>query len=226
MVDIAKEEIVRIINDKLVIDTGTDWTAIIALIFSVLSTIGILLWQNYLRKKDKKEQAKIRKEDKKEEQKRIVKEDKIRKWNALYPYRVKFYTDFYDTLFRLLKMCKKLQSTHSLTENIKNQKAELIEYCSLFNKFTEESKVLFDEDIQSRVRGVYDAIDKFLQDVQVRVIENLDVLLKIDSAENIEYHLSVQFEQMVQNIKELKLDTDLRHKFKRVLTMEGNLQDE
>lgn len=132
MVDIAQEEIVRIINDKLVIDTGTDWTAIIALIFSVLSTIGILLWQNYLRKKDKKEQAKIRKEDKKEEQKRIVKEDKIRKWNALYPYRIKFYTDFYDTLFRLLKMCKKLQSTHSLAENIKNQKAELIEYCSLF----------------------------------------------------------------------------------------------
>lgn len=208
---VQKEEIVRIINDKLVIDTGTDWTAIIALAFSILSTIGILWWQNHLRKKDKKE-----------EQIRIKKEDAVRKWNALYPYRIKFYTEFYDALFRFLNVCDKAKSDSYLAENIKNQKENLQEYRSLFNKFTEEAKVLFDEYIQSRVRCVYDEIDIFLNDIMVETIDNLDFLVKIDKLENIQYHLSQKIKILIQNIKDLKLDTDLRQKFEQILTMKGN----
>lgn len=219
---VQKEEIVRIINDKLVIDTGTDWIAIFALCFSIISTIGILCWQNYLRKKDKKEQVKIRENDKKEERQRIAKEDKVRKWNALYPYRIKFYTEFYDALFRFLNVCDKAKSHSYLAENIKNQKENLQEYRSLFNKFTEDAKILFDEYIQSRVRCVYDEIDIFLNDIMVETIDNLDVLVKIDKQENVQYHLSKKIKVLIQNIKDLKLDTDLRQKFEQILTMKGN----
>lgn len=223
MTDIVKaEEIVRIANDAITVDTGTDWTAVIALVFSVLSTIGILWWQNYLRKKDKEEQSLIRESDKKEEQIRIKKEDAVRKWNALYPYRIKFYTEFYDALFRFLNVCDKAKSDSYLAENIKNQKENLQEYRSLFNKFTEEAKVLFDEYIQSRVRCVYDEIDIFLNDIMVETIDNLDVLVKIDKLKNIQYHLSQKIKVLMQNIKDLKLDTDLRQKFEQILTMEGN----
>lgn len=219
---VQAEQIVRIANDALAVDTGTDWTAIIALGFSILSTIGILWWQNYLRKKDKEEQSQIRESDKKEEQLRTKKEDAVRKWNALYPYRIKFYTEFYDALFRFLNVCDKAKSDSYLAENIKNQKENLQEYRSLFNKFTEEAKVLFDEYIQSRVRCIYDEIDMFLNDIMVETIDKLDILVKIDKPENIQYHLSQKIKVLIQNIKDLKLDTDLRQKFEQILTMKGN----
>ena len=170
MTDIVKtEEIVRIANDTIAVDTGTDWIAVIALVFSVLSTIGILWWQNYLRKKDKEEQRLLREKDRQEQLERTKKDDAARKWNALYPYRIKFYTEFYDVLYRFVyyngsdreRLCN--SGTQQRTD-IRIRPIDIIEFCNKFNKFTEEAKVLFDKHIHQKVKQIYIQVEKFVKE--------------------------------------------------------------
>lgn len=209
MVDITKaEEIVRIANNKLYIDGGIDYVAIIALIVSLL-TFG-LQWRD--RKKDKKEQRKLREQDKQEQIERTKKEDAIRKWNALYPHRLEFYTSFYDYLFKLLN-CNKNRSSSIICNELKD-------YCMKFNKLTEDSKVLFDDEICSSVRRVYDLLFNFLNnnDIpmagQAKVVENL--------WKNKVNGFTYKFDCLLKEIENSKLDTDLRNKFIKVFKMEDN----
>lgn len=197
-----EKQLIEIVNDKIVIDAGTDWVAILALCFTIISTIGILLWQNYLRKQDEKQRIKQQN-----------KEDEIKKWNALYPHRLKFYTDFYDTLFRFLAYCK----MHQMQAKIE----ELQEYCSLFNKFAEDAKVLFNEDIQRRVHLVYDTLYSFLNDKFIQNIGNKNIPSSLWDGENFEDCILKRINQMQQDIKDLKLDTDLRKQFEKILTMKN-----
>lgn len=198
----TEKQLIEVVNDKIAIDSGTDWVAIIALCFTIISTIGILLWQNYLRKQD--EEQRIKQQNK---------EDKIKKWNALYPHRLKFYTDFYDTLFRFLTYCK----MHQMQAKIE----ELQEYCSLFNKFAEDAKVLFNEDIQRRVHLVYDTLYSFLNDKFIQNIGNTNIPSSLWDGENFEDCILKRINQMQQDIKDLKLDTDLRKQFEKILTMKN-----
>lgn len=198
-----EKQLIEIVNDRIVIDTGIDWVAIIALIFTIGSTIGILIWQNYLRKQD--EMQRIKQQNK---------EDKIRKWNALYPHRLKFYTDFYDTLFRFLTYCKMQQMQIKINE--------LQEYCSLFNKFAEDSKVLFDEHIQSQVHLVYDILYNFLNDNVIQRVGNIVVPTSLWEEGNFEDVILNKINEIQRDIKDLKLDTDLRQKFENILTMKAD----
>ena len=139
MVDITKaEKIVRIANDTLVIDTGTDWVAFGALVISIVA----LLWQYFARKK----------------------EDKVRLWNALYPYRIKFYTDFYDTLFQFVNYQGQQNQIPDATliDDVTINMNEMNIFLQKFNKFTEEAKVLFNERIQEDVKKVYSLINDFV----------------------------------------------------------------
>lgn len=213
MADIAKaEEIVRIANETLVIDTGTDWVAIIALAFSILSTIAILIWQNYLRKKDKEEQIE-----------RIKKEDKIRQWNALYPYRIKFYTDFYDTLFQFVNYQGKQSSIPDATlmGDVTVNMNEINIFLQKFNKFTEEAKVLFNARIQKDVKKVYLLVNDFVQN-PYSADNTKQQYAAFIGANHLQREIKKNLKNIQENIKNLKLDTDLRQAFKQFLTMEGN----
>lgn len=217
MTDMANaEKIIRIANDALVVDTGTDWTAVIALIFSVCSTILILWWQNYLRKKDKEEQAQIRESDKSEEQIKIKQENKIKQWNALYPYRVKFYTEFYDNLFQLVNCTIKRTATSFETQQLHFKLANIVSFRNLFNKQTEESKVLFNKHIQHQVRQVYLLLDRFVADCRNRGFdENADIPIGNDYDDR--QSLSIMY--LIAQIKQLKLDETLRVDFQKILTL-------
>lgn len=133
-------------------------------------------------------------------------------WNALYPHRLKFYAEFYDNLFKLLN-CNKNRTSTSICKDLKN-------YCVIFNKFTEDSKVLFDEEIQNSVSVVYDLLFKFLNnnnihiEGQARAVKNL--------WENQNDGFNDKLNNLLQEIKNAKLDTDLREKFMKVLKLEGN----
>ena len=225
---VQKEEIVKIINDKLVIDTGTDWTAIIALVFSILSTIGILWWQNYLRKKDKEEQAQIRESDKREKQIRIKKEDAIRQWNALYPHKLQFFTDFYDTLFRFVNYTgssierlrtNSIRGTEKILDNT-IRPSDILEFCSLFNKFDEEAKILFDSEIQTDTHRIYRLIYDFVNNPIPDKDKSLNEYRAIldNNMRFPDYEKIVEQLQNVQlQIKDLKLEEELRRKFKNSL---------
>ena len=213
MADIAKaEEIIRIANETLVIDTGTDWVAIIALAFSILSTIAILIWQNYLRKKDKEEQIE-----------RIKKEDKIRQWNALYPYRIKFYTDFYDTLFQFVNYQGKQSSIPDATlmDDVIVNMNEINIFLQKFNKFAEEAKVLFNARIQKDVKKVYLLVNDFVQN-PYSADNTKQQYVAFIGANHLQKEIKENLKNIQENIKNLKLDTDLRQAFKQFLTMEGN----
>ena len=213
MADIAKaEEIVRIANETLVIDTGTDWVAIIALGFSILSTIAILIWQNYLRKQDKQEQIE-----------RIQKEDKIRQWNALYPYRIKFYGEFYDVLYRFVyykgsvkdRLCNTGTEQKSVLEI---RPSDIMEFCNQFNRFSEEAKVLFNNTIYLKVKKIYKEVENFMRN-PIEDNNDDDLISFTEILENSRFP-SITKDKIVQNLQKLqeniydeKLDIMLRKEF-------------
>lgn len=208
---VQAEEIIRIANNSLKVDTGTDWTAIIALGFSILSTIFILLWQNYLRKQDKKEQLK-----------RIEKEDKVRQWNALYPHRLNFYTEFYDTLFQFVEYKGKQSLTPdaSLMDNVLIDLDDIDIFLKKFNKFTEEAKVLFDKKVQKEVRSVYCLVKEFVENPYS--FNNEDSYSSLLDGAHIQHQLRENLYQVQNNVRDLKLNDVLRHRFEQILTVESN----
>ena len=210
---------VALLNDTIKVDSGTsisDWCAIFALLFS----IGTLIWQGILRGQDKQEQLE-----------RIQKEDKIRQWNALYPHRLDFYTNFYDSLYRFVKYAPVIEKCGkaSLSGNIEQKTIntiELCEYCSLFNRYAEEAKILFNKDISGRVHKVYEIVERFINQPfydSGETMQYLDEEVK-STGRTREYYYDLERSLLnTQNsINELKWDTDLREKFMKVLKLEGN----
>lgn len=203
---------------------ASDWVASIALIFTIISTIGTLVWQGRLRKKDKQEQRKIRNNDIEFQNKTRKKDDKMRQWNALYPHRLRFYTDFYDVLFKFVNYKgriknKQLGGGREVAINIIST-TDLIEFCNLFNKFDEESKVLFDKNIQDLVHGIYlkmkTFIDKPLPDDN-RNMSALAFTIENNKDADVSKALNDQLTLVQQNILDIKLDQNLRDNFKKAL---------
>lgn len=205
---VQKEEIVRIINDKLVIDTGTDWTAVIALVFSVLSTIGILWWQNYLRKKD----------------------IELQQWNALYPHRLEFYTNFFKTYNQFVNYTEtsfevKLPNRVGTSQERVFNTKELLSIIQKFYNFCEEAKILFDKDISDLVCNVYGIIQGLGYQPLSNIGETLqDLSTEISSVENEEEYTVVKEKllSIQSQLLDLKWNTDLKEKFIQVLKLEGN----
>ncbi len=227
---IQKEEIVRIINDKLVIDAGTDWIAIFALCFSIISTIGILCWQNYLRKKDKEEQVKIRENDKKEERQRIAKENKVRKWNAEYPYKLKLFTEYYDTLYRFVNYKGSVKEIlgNSGTQTFsycRIRATDIMDMCSSLNKYTEEAKLLFSLSIQAEIKENYHKVESFFNDPvgQRKPLSEFTYILENEHTnQGIYTQICKNLETLQQRIKDSKLMDLSRDRFRQELKLEGN----
>ncbi len=172
-------------------------TSVIALCLSVKSYIR----ENKNRKKD--ENQRIKQQEK---------EDAIRKWNALYPHRLEFYTSFYDYLFKLLN-CNKHRSPYVICKELKD-------YCAKFNKLTEDSKVLFDDEIYSSVRRVYDLLYAFLNNNHISIEGQAKAVKNLWGKK--EDKFTNKLDSLLQEVKNAKLDTDLRNKFLKVFKMEGN----
>ena len=73
---------------KISLSDFSDFIVAVTSIAALFISIHTIKRENILRQKD--EQQRIKQQEK---------EDKIKKWNALYPHRLKFYTDFYFSLF-------------------------------------------------------------------------------------------------------------------------------
>lgn len=189
MVDAVKvEEIVKIVNDNFILNTETDWVAIFALVISIIT----LIWQWQDRKKD----------------------IQLQQWNALYPYRLDFITNFYAELFKFTEYKREIESN-----SIKIPAKDLLDFAVLFNRFNEEAKVLFPQDIQEEVRTVYKIIDDFAKNPNSVDKDSADYILTVGPRNS----ASIQdLREIQQRVKFLKLDDVLRRKFLKCLNVEGN----
>lgn len=160
--------------------------SIIALIISIIS----LVWQLYSWKQDREMQTKM----------------------AQYPQRLKFYTDFYDNLFRFINL--KYSNSTGLSD--------LNDYCKIFNRFAEEAKILFNNNISQEVHKAYDLIKKLIDDTEIEPFISFDISNNNSTKKYNSNTLKQAFEQLQMDVKYLKLDTDLREKFIQVLKLEGN----
>lgn len=136
--DVNNVSLVEILNEKLHIDTGIDLVAIVALIFSIISTIGILLWQNHIRKKD----------------------NKVIQWNAIYPHRLEFYSKFSTLIFNFLNYQGTLEYPNGFAKTLVNLD-ELDEICLRMEKLNTEATLLFPDNITKIINQIYQQIYEF-----------------------------------------------------------------
>lgn len=187
--------------------TGLSVSSIADILVAITSVSALWLSaKSYIRENEN------RKEDEKQRIKQQEKEEAIRKWNALYPHRLEFYTSFYDNLFKLLN-CNKNRSTSIICNDLKD-------YCIKFNKLTEDSKVLFDDEICSSVRRVYDLLFNFLNNNDISMVGQAKAVENL--WENKVNGFTYEFDCLLKEIENSKLDTDLRNKFIKVFKMEDN----
>lgn len=226
MVDaITVEEIVRIANDKLYVDSGIDWVAIIALLVSLI-TFG-LQWRD--RKKDRKEQRKLREQDRQEQLERTQKEDAVRIWNAEYPYKLKLFTEYYDTLYRFVNyqgsVKEKTGSNATTLSQCRIRATDIMDMCSLLNKYTEEAKVLFSQPIQKEIKTNYRKVEAFLNNPIGQgksLFEYTNILENNDRGQNVYNQISENLKTLQQEIKDEKMMDLSRKKFDKELKLEGN----
>ena len=209
---------VALLNDTIKVDSGTsisDWCAIVALLFS----IGTLIWQGILRRQDKQEQLE-----------RIQKEDKIRQWNALYPHRLDFYTDFFKTYNQFVNYTEtsfevRLPNRAGFSQERVFNTKELFGFVQKFYNFCEESEVLFNKDISDLVCNVYDVIQDLGYQPLPNISETLqDLSIEISSFEKEREYTAIKEKllSIQSQLIDLKWDIDLRKKFVTILKLEGN----
>lgn len=212
---------VALLNDTIKVDSGTDWVAIIALVVSLI-TFG-LQWKD--RKKDKKEQRELREQDRQEQLERIKKEDAIRKWNAEYPYKLKLFTEYYDTLYRFVNykgsVKEKLGNSGTQTFSYCRIRAtDIMDMCSLLNRYTEEAKVLFSSSIQCEIKEKYKKIEAFIENPigQNKTLTEYTYILENEHRNiGIYEQISRNLETLQQEIKDEKQMDLSRDKFKNEL---------
>ncbi len=219
---------VQLINDALKItQLNIDWVGIIALIFSVLATIGTLWWQGHIRKKDLENQdAHWRAENRRweEERERQVKQQQqdnvIKKWLAEYPYKLKFYTEFYDTLFKFVNYCgsakSKLDNCGTDTRvEIKIRPTDIQEFCNTFNRLDEEAKVLFGDEIIGPVHMIYEKVKVFIDAFNIKDLSMIIENHKYNTGEGKIFNEKLK--ELQNELKEEKLNYELRYFFASVL---------
>ena len=226
MVDAVKvEEIIRIANDKLYVDGGIDWVAIIALVVSLI-TFG-LQWKD--RKKDKKEQRKLREQDRQEQLERTKKEDAVRLWSAKYPYKLKLFTEYYDTLYRFVNykgsVKEKIGSNATTLSQCRIRATDIMDMCSLLNQYTEEAKVLFSQPIQDEKKENYKKVENFINDPIGKgksLFEYTNILENNDRGQHLYSQINENLKILQQEIKDEKMMDLSRKKFDKELKLEGN----
>lgn len=221
---------VELLNEPLIIQQyGTDWGAIAAIISTVIAAIS--LWftakssalQRQIRKEDRDEEREIRRQDLEHDQQLMEQDDKISKWNALFPHRLKLYTDLYDTLFAFVnyKIQTKphLNYTNMPVADKEKTIAGLIDFYKLFNKYDEEAKMLFGFDVSTKVHEIYLISKQTLDDLgcNPQVSNIAPVKLSIDTIKD-------KLAEYQNELKVRKLEPELRESFKRYLQFE-NIQN-
>lgn len=154
----------------------------------------------------------------------------LQQWNALYPHRLEFYTDFFKTYNQFVNYTEeafevKIPTILGQSQERIIKPKELFAIIQKFYNFCEEAKVLFDKDISDLVCNVYSVI----QDLGYQPLSNIgetlqDLSIEISSIKNEEKYTAVK-ERLLSiqsQLIELKWDTDLREKFIQVLKLEGN----
>lgn len=125
----------KLVNDVISIhNSGIDWVAWIALGVSILATIGTLWWQNHIRRKDEKANA------------------KMRKWSAEYPHKLAIYSEFYKTLNDIMLMELEILTP----ENV-------IKIANSLQKNLNEAQLFFSEEICEEIDSLYKELDMFLK---------------------------------------------------------------
>lgn len=208
----------KLVNDVISIqNSGIDWVAWIALGVSILATIGTLIWQNHIRNKDLERQRKEKEAD-----------DKMRKWSAEYPHKLKLFTDFYDVLFRFVNYKGSprqmpVSSGKDMTF-VQIHVDDLLEFYSQINRIDEECKILFPGEIEHKVHEVYEIINEF---IYATVCEEKGNIFNVtDILENnkqclVYKNVLQNLEKAQEDIKYLKLGDDLRQKFIKALECKG-----
>lgn len=153
----------------------------------------------------------------------IEQEDKINKWNALFPHRLKLYTDLYDTLFAFvnykIQTKKHLNYVHTSIPDNEATIFGLIEFYKLLNKYDEEAKILFGADVSSKVHELYQISGKILDDLGCSPMNPTITPSRIDVPT-----LQSKLAEYQAEIKTRKLEPELRKNFKKYLQFE-NIQN-
>ncbi len=146
----------------------------------------------------------------------IEQEDKINKWNALFPHKLKLYTDLYDTLFAFvnykIQIKKHLNYVHTSIPDNEATVFGLIEFYKLLNKYDEEAKILFGADVSSKVHELYQISGKILDDLGCSPMNPTITPSRIDVPT-----LQSKLAEYQAEIKTRKLEPELRKNFKKYL---------
>lgn len=211
---------------------GLDSLVKIATIVMGVSAVLVPIWTYRQQKRDYKvdkiEQDKIRKKDKEEQRILRQKEDALRQWNANYPHRLQFYTEFYDTLFRLVNyrgsVRQKLANSGTETRiDIKIRPMDIFDFCMTFNRLDEEAKMLFGEEISNPVHMVYTMIKDF---VDMYNIQDLSMIVENNrGSTQLGNNFNARLVMLQKDLQEEKMNSQLRKFFASVLTFPINKKE-
>lgn len=209
----------KLVNDVISIqNSGIDWVAWIALLVSIGATLGTLWWQNHIRKSDLNQQR----QDK-------IADDKMRKWSAEYPHKLKLFTDFYDVLFRFInyKGSSRQMPVGSGKDMtfVQIHADDLLEFYSQINRIDEECKILFPGEIEHKVHQVYEIMYNFIHSkicLERGSIFNVIEIIENQKESSVYKNLQKNMEEAQEQIRHLKLEDDLRQKFIQALEFKGS----
>lgn len=200
----------------------------IATIVMGVSAILVPIWTYNRQNEDRKHQDEIREADKVEQRILRQKEDALRQWNANYPHRLQFYTEFYDTLFRLVNyrgsVRQKLANSGTETRiDIKIRPMDIFDFCMTFNRLDEEAKMLFGEEISNPVHMVYTMIKDF---VDMHNIQDLSMIVENNRGfTQLGNNFNARLVMLQKNLQEEKMNSQLRKFFASVLTFPINKKE-
>lgn len=162
-------------------------------------------------------------------QKRDSKHDeRIRKWAAEYPHKLKLFTDFYDVLFRFVNYTGSSRQRSSRNGgdwmDIQVRVRDLLNFELQINRIDEECKILFSKDVQEQVHKVYIHINKFINKPITpdnRSIKDLEGMLE-NSRLSEEYNqMTTSLRSIQEEIKNQKIAPNLRNLFIKELELSG-----
>lgn len=201
----------------------------IATIVMGVSAVLVPIWTYWQQKRDHKvdkiEQDKIRKKEKEEQRILRQKEDALRQWNANYPHRLRFYTEFYDTLFKFVNyrgsIREKLENSgKEIRIEIKIRPMDVLNFCNTFNRLDEEAKMLFGEEISAPVHMIYTMVKSF---VDMYNIPDLAMIIDNNNGGTQSGNtFKANLIKLQKSLQEEKMNSQLRYFFKSVLTFPTN----
>lgn len=197
----------------------------IATIVMGVSAILVPIWTYNRQNEDRKHQDEIREADKVEQRILRQKEDALRQWNANYPHRLRFYTEFYDTLFRFVNyrgsIREKLENSGTETRiEIKIRPMDILDFCNTLNRLDEEAKMLFGNEITRPVHVVYKKVKDF---VDLHNIADLSMIVENNRGNTQPgNNFTAMLIGLQKELQEEKMNVELRRFFAAVLTFPAN----